>query len=187
MNALSKTPLIADIEAPRWYAVVSKPRAEKRAALAIMDALKTRDRAQELAVYLPCETCWARHARRKEQVTRPLFMRYLFVFIRDEHMHLVKDSDGVQDFVRSGGLPSPFPAKRLNQIRDAEEAGEFDRTRTFDGPFKAGDPVEVKLGKMSGWPGKVLGMSSERRVRVLLSMFGKEHEKELDLDQLRAA
>jgi transcription antitermination factor NusG len=95
----------------------------------------------------------------------------------------------VQDFVRSCGRPMPFPPKRLNEIRDAEEAGAFDATRDddFGGQFRTGDAIEVSLGKFTGWPGKVLKMTGENRVRVLLSMFGKMHEKELDVAELRAA
>lgn len=179
----------APIEAPRWYAVVTALRAEKRAALAIGDALRDRDIHHDLGVYLPCETRWIRHARKVERATRPLFPRYVFVCIRDEHVHLVKDSDGVQDFVRACGRPAPFPPARLNEIREAESLGEYDATKgeEFDGPFKNGDTVEVGLGKFTGWPGRVLKMTSETRVRVLLSMFGKDHEKELDVAELRAA
>lgn len=185
MNAIASN----TSEPPAWYAVTTHLRAEKRAALAIMDALKDRDIWRDLAVYLPCETRWIRHARKTERVTRPLFPRYLFVCIRDEHVHLVKASDGVLDFVRASGRPRQFPPSRLYEIREAEEAGEYDATRAeeFDGPFTAGDAVEVSLGKFTGWPGKVLKMTSESRVKVLLSMFGKEHEKELDIATLRAA
>ena len=65
------------LEAPKWYAVVSELRQEKRAALAIGDKLRDRDPYRDLAVYLPCETRFVRHARKREIVTRPLFPRYL--------------------------------------------------------------------------------------------------------------
>lgn len=176
------------IEAPRWYAVVTALRQEKRAALAIMEAIRPHDRWHDLSVYLPCERRWVRHAGKKEIATRPLFPRYLFVCVRDEHLHLVRNAHGVDDFIRSGVGPAAFNPKRLNEIRDAEEAGEFDTTRDeFEGPFGAGEAVKVAVGKWADWPGTVLKMTGPNRVKVLLSMFGKEHEKELDVGSLKAA
>lgn len=180
------------LDAPRWYAVVTSLRAEKRAALSVMDALKHRDPYRDLAVYLPCETRWAKHAGKRVRVTKPLFQRYLFVCVRDEHIHLVLASDGVDDFVRSSSVPMCFGrrvVRELNMIRDLEDEGAFDSTREddFGGAFKPEDQIEVSLGKFTGWPGRVLRMTAENRVKVLLSMFGKEHEKELDVSEVRAA
>ena len=175
------------LEVPRWYAVMAAVRAEKLAELSIGEALRERDTFGDLGVYLPVETVWVKHAGKKERGSRPLLGRYLFVCIRDEHMHVVRDCRGVEDFVRAGGKPRPVNLKRLLELRARVGAGEFDYTREFDGPFAEGDAIEVKLGKLSGWPGRVVKMTSETRVRVLLSMFGKDHEKELDVSELRAA
>jgi hypothetical protein len=75
----------------------------------------------------------------------------------------------------------------VNRCRDAEEAGDYDATRTedFGGEFKPDDAVKVAFGKWADWPGKVLKMTGPQRVKVLLSMFGKEHEKELDVGNSR--
>ncbi len=122
-------------------------------------------------------------------MSRPLFTRYLFVRLREADLHVVKGCDGVDDLVRSGGRARPVDPGRLEELRRAEALGVFDLTRRAEaaGPFRAGEAIEVKLGKLSGWPGKVLGMGGEGRVRVLLSMFGRGHIKELDLREVRAA
>lgn len=173
-----------------WYGVISNPRCEKRAALSIMDTLRPIDVERERAVYLPVETYFAYHARKREIKTRPLLMRYVFVFIRPEDMYLIRLCDGVQDFVRGpGGFPAPVIASELHKLRTREEDGEFDATRAddFGGLYKEGDAVEVALGKFTGWPGRVVKMTGAEKVKVVLSMFGKEHEKELPITELRAA
>lgn len=179
----------APIEAPRWFAVFTQPKAERRAELALTEALRRRDFHGDLAVWLPVETRWARHARRRERVRRPLFTRYLFVRLREADLHVVKGCDGVDDFVRFGSRPQAVDPGRLEELRRAEAMGVFDLTRRAEavGPFRAGEAIEVKLGKLSGWPGRVLGMSGEGRVRVLLSMFGKVHVKDLEVREVRAA
>jgi transcription antitermination factor NusG len=190
LPSLDEADAFLPLKAPKWYGVTTNPRCEKRAALSIMDALKPRDTWRDLAVYLPVETYWARHARKVESRTRPLLLRYVFVYIREDDMHVVKACDGVMDWVRGpGGFPCLVNVKELNALRDREEDGEFDGTRSddFGGEFQPGDQIEVKLGKFTGWPCKVVKMTSAEKVRVVLSMFGKEHEKELRTTELRAA
>ena len=178
------------LEAAKWYGVLVNPRCEKRAALSIMDALRPRDRWLDLSTYLPVETYFARHARKLEVRTRALLVGYVFVCIRPDDMHVVRHCDGVRDFVRGpGGYPAPVVVRNLYDLREREEAGEFDATRAedFGGPFKGGEAVEVKLGKFTGWPGRVVKMTGAQKVKGVLSMFGREHEKELDVAVLRAA
>jgi transcription antitermination factor NusG len=178
------------LEVAKWYGVLTNQRCEKRAALSVAEALKPRNRWGDLDVYLPLETYFARHARRLVASARPLLVGYVFVCIRPQDMHTVRLCDGVRDFVRGpGGMPTPVVARELYGLREREEKGEFDATKAdnFGGEFKADDAVEVKLGKFTGWPGKVVRMTSAQKVRVVLRMFGKEHEKELDVAELRAA
>lgn len=177
------------MEAAKWYAVITNPRCEKRAEMSIADALRPRNRWGDLAAYLPLETYFAKHARRIVASARPLLVGYVFVCIRPDDMHIVRKCDGVADFVRAGGHPRPVDIFRLFDIQRREREGEFDYTRgeDFDGEYKPGDEIEVKLGKFTGWPGKVVKMTSAQKAKVVLSMFGKEHEKELDVSELRAA
>lgn len=178
------------MEEPKWYGVITNPRCEKRAALSIMDALRPRDLDRELAVYLPVETYFAYHARKQEIRTRPLLVRYVFVFIRDDDMHIIRECDGVRDFVRNaGGRPAPVIVAELAKLRDREEAGEFDATRAadFGGLFKEGEPVKVAVGKWADVPGRVVKMTSAEKVKIVLSMFGREHVKEFRVTELRAA
>lgn len=140
-------------EAAKWYGVLTNPRCEKRAELSIMDALRPRNRWGDLSVYLPVERYFAYHARKKEERARPLLVGYVFVCIRPEDMHTIRQCDGVRDFVRSpGGFPAPVVVRELYKLKEREEQGEFDATRAedFGGLFKPGDPVEVALGKSRG-------------------------------------
>lgn len=177
------------LEAPKWFAVYTNVKCEKRAALSIMDALRPRDRWHDLAVYLPCETYWASHARKEERKTRPLFMRYLFVCIRPADMHTIRACDGVADFVRAGTMPAVISPIMVDSLRCAEEAGAFDPTREelYAEVFKAGDQIKIAKGNWADWPGTVIRMSAADRVVVLLKAFGREHEKEVAVDQLKAA
>ena len=187
---LDEVDVAMPVDVARWYGVTTNPRCEKRAELSILDALRPRDRWGDMAVYMPVETYFARHARKVETKTRPLLVGYVFVCIRPDDMHVIRLCDGVRDFVRGpGGWPAPVILSELVKLRARVDAGEFDATRAddFGGTFKEGDPVEVSLGKFTGWPGRVVRMTSAEKVKVILSMFGKEHEKELPISELRAA
>lgn len=182
--------LPAPLDAPRWYGVLTNPRCEKRAAMSILDALRPRDIWRDLAVWMPVETYFAMHARKKETKTRPLLVGYVFVCIRDEHMHVIRGCDGVRDFVRGpGGLPAPVIVRELSKLREREEQGEFDATRAedFGGLFKEGEEVKVAVGKYADVSGRVVKMTSAEKVKIVLQMFGREHEREFKVTELKAA
>lgn len=188
--SLDETDAAMPAEAPRWYGLITNPRCEKRAALSVMDALRPRDTWRDLAVYLPVETYWARHARKVESRTRPLLLRYVFVCIREHDMHVMRQCDGVADFVRGpGGFPCLVNVGELSKLRDREQGGEFDETRDTQFPetFAPGEKVRVAVGPYADWPGRVLRMTGQEKVKVLLSMFGRDHERELKVSQLKAA
>jgi transcription antitermination factor NusG len=177
-------------EVPKWFAVRANPRSEKRAALSIMEALKPRDRWNDLAVYLPVETYFALHARKKEIRTRPLLAGYVFLCIREADMHIVRLCDGVADFVRGpGGFPSPIHFPELIVLRKREEAGEWDATRAadFGGLYKEGDPVKVAVGKYADFSGNVVKMTAADKAKVVLSLFGRTFEREFKVTELKAA
>lgn len=176
--------------APMWYAVRTNTRCEQRAVASIRDALRPRNEWGDLAVWLPVETYFAMHARKQEMRTRPLLIGYVFLCIREEDMHVVRLCDGVRDFVRGpGGMPSRLVLSEVLKLRKREEAGEFDSTRQedFGGLFVPDEKVKVAVGAYADWPGRVVKMTSAEKVKVILSMFGKEHEKEFRVTDLKAA
>lgn len=169
-----------------WYVVYAEARKEKQAECSMREA--------GLDAFMPFATHWARSGRRKYKAQTPLFGRYLFVFVPgeagDRSFYRVGQCDGVERIIGITGTPSPIPTAWLHSLRQQQLLGDFDRTldrNLPEGPYKTGDQVKVRVGKWGQMTGIVQGMTQKAKVKVLVSMFGKGHEKQFTADELEAA
>jgi transcription antitermination factor NusG len=108
---------------PRWYAVVTRPRAEAQADRNL--------RRAGFWTFLPSERFKQRVGVKKELVdrSRPMLPRYLFVALRGRQaLGTVRDTIGVSDLVRFGGDPVEIPHGVLNALMARVDA-DGDRAR----------------------------------------------------------
>lgn len=169
-----------------WYVAVAAYREE--AAVVRELQLKGFD------AYAPMETVWARHARSRKAVQRPLFARYVFVFMDpDQDTPEVRHTTGVTALLGNNGRPLPVPEEIdqphvVEQLRGQETLGVFDRTVSRKISFELGQAVRIIGGPFSGFMAETMeARTGERRVRVLYSLFGRASPMTIDVDQLRAA
>ena len=116
-----------------------------------------------------------------------LFPPYLFIAMRAQGpWHEVREVDGVARIMGSRpGHPEaiPVPYKEMRIIRRLHRKAE---DRLSDDRFKPGQKVRVVSGTFTGFDG-VFDRPAKERVKILLSLFGRETEVELAEDEVRAA
>lgn len=166
-----------------WYIVRSASRREPAAETALTEA--------GFSVYFPrlARWEWGRRSDKKIRVESALFPGYLFVEILNDRFDLVRKADGVHAFLTRGGQPASIPAALVETFRRAEMAGDFDKTRRSAeaGAYRPGQSVAITKGHFTDWPAQVIAMDGPSRVKVLLTAFGRQHEKTLDVGILKAA
>lgn len=167
-----------------WYAIRVMTRREKTAMAGLAE--------QGFAVFMPCETVMRKICRYQEPVNRPLFPGYLFVLCTSDHFAQIRETVGVQQFVRYfvGGEQTPvaFPFAAVIEMQTAERAGHYDRTRTRPAVYhpRKGDKVQITAGPWMAFVGKVLDTPTSRRAKVMIEgPFGKGQD--IDVGHLRAA
>ena len=167
--ASSATRQDASVE-PRWYAVRTRSRHEKR----VHEHLAGR---HDIEVYLPL---WERRSRWKDRIKRvqvPLFPGYCFARFRSsDRLHVLKAS-GVVDLVGPGGEPEPIPDAEIDAIRALVGSG-----LTYEPfPFLAeGMEVEVIRGPLMGVRGRLL--RKDRGLRVVLSVRSIRQSVSVEID-----
>jgi transcriptional antiterminator NusG len=93
----------------------------------------------------------------------------------------VRNTPGVTGFVGSGSKPTPLEEAEVNQILKQMEA-EAPRVRVG---FRKGQSVRVTNGPFIDFVGVVDDISPDKgKVKVLLSLFGRETPVELDFLQV---
>ena len=115
---------------------------------------------------------------------RKFFPGYMLVKMEldDRTWHLVKDTPKVTGFVGNAKNPPPVPEieikKILNQMSEGEEQPKPKVA------FEVSDDVRVVDGPFSGFQGHVEEVRPDKgKLKVLLSMFGRDTPVELDFMQ----
>ena len=162
-----------------WYVVYTHVNAETRAVAHL--------RRQGYRTYLPLCGRIRRHARRRELVRRPLFPRYLFVWldIFKTPWRPILSTVGISQVLMREGRPLAVPEGVVEGILGAEAQGAFDRDPSQR--FSPGDPVRVMDGPLADLVGKFAGLADNERVFVLLDFMERQVKVRLAADTLSAA
>lgn len=163
-----------------WYVVHTYSGYENAVAAAILKAAENR-RMQELIteVNIPMETVTEYADAGEKTVERKTYPGYVFVkmILTDESWHLVRNVRGVTGFVGSDGKAVPLTEQEIMDLG-------VERHEVVEG-FKVGDTIKVIDGPLEGFMGTVEEVDTGKsRVRVIVSMFGRETPVDLDYYQV---
>lgn len=167
-------------EEARWYVVHTYSGYENAVAAAIMKAAENR-RMQDLIheVTIPLEKVTEITEKGPKEVERKVFPGYVLVkmIMTDDTWHLVHAVRGATGFVGSDGKAVP--------LTDEEIFALGVERREVKVGYNVGDTVKVVDGPLSGFNGTVDELEiNKNRVRVVVSMFGRETPIDLELDQV---
>ena len=167
-------------EDAKWYVIHTYSGYENTVVAAILKAAENR-RMQDLIldVNIPMETVTEKTDVGEKTVERKVFPGYVLVkmVMTDESWYLVRNVRGCTGFVGSGGKPIPLTDQEIYDMG-------VERHEIVVG-FELGDTVKVVDGPLEGFFGTVDELEPDKdRVRVIVSMFGRETPVDLDLDQV---
>lgn len=119
-----------------------------------------------------------------------LFPPYLFIAMRQqsELWGQVADVDGVDKVMggrtRNGDpVPIPIPYREMRKIRTKHQAGERKKASER---FQHGQKIQITSGPFTSFDG-IFDKPEGERVRILVSLFGRETELKLEETDIRAA
>lgn len=117
---------------------------------------------------------------KRKVVQRKKFPSYVFIkMIYSNHVwYMVTNTRGVTGFVGPAGRPLPLRDDEVKRM--GLEAIAFENL-----DIVPGDMVKVISGALEGFSGVVESISAERqKVKVVISMFGRDTPVELDFSQV---
>ncbi|MBP1553755.1 MAG: transcription termination/antitermination protein NusG [Oscillospiraceae bacterium] len=166
----------------KWYVVHTYSGYENKVASsleAVIENRNLRDMIQD--VKIPVETVVEIKDGKRKETENKLYPSYVFVkmVLTDETWYIVRNTRGVTGFVgASSQKPSPLSQKEVDAM------GVETKKQTID--FAVGDNVEIADGPLAGFIGEVVEIDAEAmKVKVNVSMFGRETLSELDLLQVK--
>ncbi len=166
----------------KWYVVHTYSGYENKVASsleAVIENRNLRDMIQD--VKIPVETVVEIKDGKRKETENKLYPSYVFVkmVLTDETWYIVRNTRGVTGFVgASSQKPSPLSQKEVDAM------GVETKKQTID--FAVGDNVEIADGPLAGFIGEVVEIDADAmKVKVKVSMFGRETLSELDLLQVK--
>ena len=167
-------------EEMKWYVAHTYSGYENTVAVSIEQAVENRNMHDVIAeVSIPMETVTEITDNGPKTVERKVFPGYVLVkmVMTDETWHLVRNVRGATGFVGSGNKAIP--------LTDEEIAALGVEKREVVVGYQVGDNVKITDGALESFLGTVEEIDLDRsKVRVVVSMFGRETPVELELDQV---
>ena len=131
------------------------------------------------AVSIPMETVTEITENGPKTVERKVVPGYVLVkmVLTDETWYVVKNVRGATGFVGDGNKPIPLTEDEIAQLG-------IEKREIVVG-YDVGDSVKITDGPLTSFIGTVEEVDVEKnKVRVVVSMFGRETPVELELDQV---
>ena len=164
----------------QWYVVHTYSGYENTVKATIEKYVENRG-LQDLIpeISIPLETVTEITDNGPKEVERKVFPGYVLVkmVMTDECWHIVRNIRGVTGFLGSGNKPIP--------LSESDIAALGVEKREIVVGYEVGDSVKITDGALESFLGTVEEIDLDRsKVRVVVSMFGRETPVELELDQV---
>ena len=146
-----------------WYAVYTKPRAEKKAALALT----------ELGIehYLPLQTSIKQWSDRKKKVEEPLFKSYLFVYINLElSQQQVTAVPSIVKFVKIGQTYTTIRLSIIDAIKTS--LMHFSEMEITNEHINTNTKVSVIAGPLKGYKGTTITKQGSQYFALQIEELG---------------
>lgn len=117
-------------------------------------------------------------------VERRIFPGYVLVemFVTDDSWYVVRNTPNVTGFIGLGVRPTPMSPEEVDRIKKRMGVKE----PKFQIDLKLGDLVRIYDGPLKGFEGKVTDIDEAKgKIKVLVSMFGRETPVNLDSLQVK--
>lgn len=168
----------------KWFVVHTYSGHENKAAEALKQriaAMNLKDRIYDVVV--PTRNIVVVRHGKKEQQKEKIFPGYILVrmTLDDESWLAVRTTPGVTAFVGMGNKPTPISDKEVEAIMKFMKM----EAPTFKAKFTVGEAVKIVDGPFADFLGTVESIDEAKgKVRVLVSIFGRETPVELDFLQV---
>ena len=166
---------------PRWYVVHTYSGYENKVKTDLEKTIKNRELEDFFFdIVVPMEEQIEIKDGKKKTNIKKVFPGYVLIkmIVTEESWYIVRNTRGVTGFVGSGTDPIPLTDEEIRNM------GFDDVPINID--YDKGDNVKILNGPLENFMGIVQEINKEKKkVKVLVSMFGRETPVELEFSQVQ--
>lgn len=136
-------------------------------------------------VLVPVEKTIKMKNGKRVEVMEKIYPGYILVdmIVTEESWFIVRNTPRVTGFIGAGGTdPVPVKQSEIDAIFERMKKSHIQQ----DSEYELDEIVKITEGPFADFEGKVVGIDTERgKVKLLVSMFGRETPVELDFLQIK--
>jgi len=170
----------------QWYVVNTYSGYENRAKKNLEERIRTLGKADFFSeILVPTETVVELVKGKRKTSQRKIFPGYILVKmeLNEETWHIVRDTPKITGFAGDGTKPVPISEKEVEGILSQMKEGITKAKPKVS--FSVGDSVRVIDGPFANFIGTIEEVKPEKRkLKVLVSIFGRATPVELDFIQV---
>lgn len=169
----------------KWYIVHTYAGHENKVATSLKQRVQTmgfEDRIFDIIV--PTRNTIKVTQGKKESVKEKIFPGYVLIkmILDDESWLLVRTTQGITAFIGAGNKPTPISEKEVVAIQKFMKLEE----PLYKVAFSVGEAIKIVDGPFADFLGTIDNIDETRgKLRVLVSIFGRETPVELDFLQVK--
>lgn len=169
----------------QWYAIHTYSGYEEKVADNIRQRIKGVDMADKIFdVIVPKEKMIEIKNGKRKVVEKKIFMGYVLVQLKltEDTWYIIRNTPGVTGFVGSTTIPTPVSDQEIRKI--LKRMGAKDPAHNI--AYEIGEVVNVIDGPFKGFDGSISEIDNQKgKIKVMVSMFGRETNVELDALQVK--
>ena len=142
-------------------------------------------------ILVPTERVRSMKGGVRKESDRKLYPGYVFIELNldkdgripDKVWFMIKETEGVGDFIGSNGKPTPMsPSDQAKMVEEAEKPAD---QVNIDAQYKKGDKIKVNNGAFMNFEGEVEEIIADKgMVRIITTIFGRPTPLELEYWQI---
>ena len=165
---------------PKWYVVHTYSGYENKVKTDLEKTIKNRELEDYFFdIIVPMEEQIEIKEGKRETNLRKVFPSYVLVkmIVTEKTWYIVRNTRGVTGFVGSGTDPIPLTEEEIRKMGFEVKEVNVD--------YSVNDSVKILDGALRDFIGTVTEINKEKhKVKVLVSMFGRETPVELEFSQV---
>ena len=169
-----------DLE-PRWYVVHTYSGYENKVKTDLEKVIKNRELEDFFFdIVVPMEEQIEIKDGKRKTNLKKVFPGYVLIkmIVTEKTWYIVRNTRGVTGFVGSGTDPIPLTEEEIRNMG-------FEELTQVNVDYNVNDSVKVLAGPLKDFIGTVTEINKEKhKVKVSVSMFGRETPVELELSQV---
>ncbi|MCL1876446.1 transcription termination/antitermination protein NusG [Candidatus Saccharibacteria bacterium] len=168
-----------------WYAVHTYSGYEEQVSDSIKQRIDGVDMADKIFdVLVPKEKMIVIKNGKRKVIEQKIFQGYILVEMKltEDAWFIIRNTPGVTGFVGAGTTPTPVSAKEIAKIKKRMGVNE----PKHDIDLQPGEVISITDGPFKGFDGTVSEIDPIKgKIKVMVSMFGRDTNVELDALQVK--